>query len=149
MLTCRPPHRDGRLIDLREIVDLSGAVFTTEWQPRDVGNSGFYVQNNVIMASKHHPIMRHLVQSLVPNWDKWMHEVGNWDLGASHITGQVLVNSIIAGRFNLLTYTHMLEFGMGCYYPETHIADLRARYEELFGTDEKHQVKSIHRGVLP
>ena len=140
-----PPAADGATVDLGGFVPLAGAVFMSEGQAREIGNGAIYLQNCIMMASRHHPIVRRLVASLVPNRKRWMERGGAWDSSVWYVTGQHLLTRSLAGPFTLIPYNTIAQLGMDCFQPEAYFVALREKIAARRALGIAGRVAPVHR----
>ena len=138
------PKVRGQEVDLREVVPLRGFIVTSEGQAREVGNSGLYMPNAVIMASPEHPIMRQMVRKIAPNHRAWMQRVGSWDIGPFCITGQHYFARQVAGPITIIPYTTIEQLDMHFFASSTEWAERGRLFAERTARGETQSVAAIH-----
>lgn len=138
------PKACGQEVDLREVMPLRGFVVTSEGQAREVGNSGLYMPNAVIMASPEHPIMRQMVRKIAPNHRAWMQRVGSWHIGPFCITGQHYFARQVAGPITIIPYTTIEQLDMHFFGSAAEWSERGRLFAERTARGETGPVAAIH-----
>lgn len=126
------PRRQGELVDPATVLPVEGLALAGESDTREVGNSAFYVQNHMILAPPHNPVLAAITASLLPNRKKQNESVKSWDTGAIFITGQSLLSSTVRGSFTYVPYPYLHSLKMECWpNVEIYRAEMKRRYEAL------------------
>ena len=137
-------HRmNGALVDPANIWPLEGLVLSSESIVREVRNYASYVQNHIMMAAPHHPVMVALTQSLMENKRARPEQLQEWKMGAIFTTGQALLTRNIQGTFTMLWSSNLLAYGMHCW-PDvtTYRAETRAKFKQRH--DQPTRTRSLH-----
>lgn len=112
-----PPSRAGELVDLAKLLPLENIVFVTEKDSRKVSDAAIFVCNGLMMSAQHHPLMQHLVQTVVGNVTAVRQQpvdANTQALGVHtmYLTGPFFVTRSLAGAFTVLPYDYALAYNM-------------------------------------
>lgn len=118
----RPPTVDGKIIDLATLVPMQNIVFMTEKSSRNVIESSMFVANGFIMSAPEHPLLQHLVATLVENCTAL--NQGPITSATSHVavhpmylTGPFFVSRSLAGIFSIMPFNYATAYHMREYEP--------------------------------
>ncbi len=108
-----PPVHQGKYIDLFAVFPSKGCFFITEWHGRNIGRAGLFLGNNLIGASKGHPVTAHLHKHIVSGIQSWRSQGHNHD--AAYCTGPFLLTKILNGPVPVLPIYFVQSLGMVDY----------------------------------
>ena len=110
----KAPEYQGETIDIATIVPMHNIVFMTEHHGRNVGNSvGLFVANGFMMSAAHHPLMKHLVETVATNVRSLNQRAqSGHPVDVCYLTGPFFVNRSLAGPITELPITFLEDLKM-------------------------------------